>query len=403
MHDQVERGEEFEYLAADGRGTRDRDQRPVEADGGPQLGEDEPVGDAVLQFEQRREWFALVAQAAGLGANPAGPEGDGPLGAGRLAQPLADGGEHLLPDAGHTEEDKGPHLFEVVGHLVDRLGKVDCVADGRRPMHREHLLGDVRQRQVGEGAALGVNAGHLLRHPRRPGQVAVGEHDPLRRPCGAGGVDERGHVLLAEPLDRGRHSLVGGACGEGEEALPRHRHGVVGRRNAPHEHHMLELRHLLARCHHLGPLREVFDQQELRAAVVDHVGQLVGRTGGVDAGGCAAHAHAGHVEDGPLGTVEADDGHAARALREAEREEGAGCLLHLCRVVCPARLPPLAAHLLGIGRGVRTEAGLFKEAAGDGVRHERSEAPREVLLRYRLPVWRVNDKRRPRCHRETLW
>ena len=73
--------------------------------------------------------------------------------------PCASASRSLIPawnfsHPGHGEEDRGPDLLEVVGQLVDRLGVEDLSA-GAPGGDGELLLGDVRQRQIGEDPVLG--------------------------------------------------------------------------------------------------------------------------------------------------------------------------------------------------------------------------------------------------------
>jgi hypothetical protein len=115
-----------------------------------------------------------------------------------------------------------------------------------------------------------------------------------------------------------------------------------------HEHGGAQACQRLGLCRRLGPLRFAFHQQQAAAAVLDDVGDLVGRAAPVDAGRHGAHHHGRQVHGGPFGAVEAQDAHRVAGLH-AQRHQRAGGLAHLLGVFLPGGgLPALrVAHEIG--------------------------------------------------------
>ena len=193
------------------------------------------------------------------------------------------------------------------------------------------------------------------------------EHDGLRRPGRAGGVDVgRGVVLLERPgalVERG----LGDLGGAGEEGLPGEHARVVGDRGgALHEDDRDEARELVPLLPELVVLGSVLDDDDRGLGVVDDVLHLARRAGGVDAGRDAAGGDRREGADGPLGPVVAEQADAL-AGRQPEREHGPGGLADLGGVLAPRGGLPVAAAPDEVGGGAGAGASLGEEAGGDRV------------------------------------
>ena len=244
----VERGEELEHLARDRRGAAHADARAIEPDGRFSLSKTSFFASAYWASQVDRH--RLVPGAVLRGArcrSPAPSRGASSSRPSACAILPRDAGVELLPDARHAEEDRRLHLLEVVRHLLDRLGEVDAHAGGDRPVDREHLLGDVRERQVRErrsrSGAMSVSS---LRARRGPREVRVREHHALGRAGGARGVDQRREAVGLERVDALEEPLVVDGVALREELLPREHDRIVDACGAAHQHDVLEVRQ--ARC-----------------------------------------------------------------------------------------------------------------------------------------------------------
>jgi hypothetical protein len=287
----------------------------------------------------------------------------------RLGELGRDARVDLLPDARHAEEDGRLHLPEIVGDLLDRLREVDRRARRERPVDREHLLGDVRERQVREADVGRRGVDDVARGRRRPGEVLVREHHALRRPRRARGVDEGREALRLERRDALVEARLGHAVTRREERVPvmeRERRRVGRHGDALHEHDVTQPRKRRGHALDLAPLLEALEQDDRRLAVLDHERDLLGRAGRVDAGRRAARGHRGDVEDDPLGAVEAEDGRRPAQL-EAERDERAGGPAYLGRVLGPGGPLPDAARLGEVRRRIGTAPSLFEQPRDDRV------------------------------------
>jgi hypothetical protein len=250
----------------------------------------------------------------------AGPVDQATLAAGDLAEAGVDGGVELLPDARDAEEEGRLDLLEVVGDLLEGLGEVDADAEDGGAVDGEHLLGDVRQREVAEGAVLGGELVDLADGLDGPHAVAVAEHDGLRRAGGPGGVDVAGAVVALDLAGAVVDGVGRGGVAAGQEVVPREDHRVALDVGAAHQHDVLEARQVVALLHDLGVLLAVLDEDDGGLGVVDDVLRLARRAGGVDAGRDGADGHGAEGEDHPLEPVEAEDA-GGLAVQDAEGDE----------------------------------------------------------------------------------
>ncbi len=165
-------------------------------------------------------------------------------------------------------------------------------------------LGDVRGRQPRDYARLRRKLHQPLNAGDGVHQVAVGELHALRRPRGAGGVDQRQHVL--GPHLRGG-GIDGGLClrvASERLDLREHEH-TFGERlflGEIDDDHALQLGQVLAYLQH--PLEVLaLDHGEAGGGVGDHVLDLVGGVSLVDREGRRAECDRGEIDDVELGAV----------------------------------------------------------------------------------------------------
>ena len=280
-------------------------------------------------------------------------------------------GMQLLPDPGHGEEQRRLDLVEVRRDRVDRLGEVEHRAAAHHVPCGEDPLRDVAQRQIGDDQVGRV--GHLavgearrlvddgLHRERR---VGVGQHRPLRRPGGAGRVDE-GHHVIGPGGIHASFDLAGVArpvlAAEIEERRPRHQPRVVvgvqptrlevddraRTRGGPHRQHLVDLFLILG---------EVDDG----TGIGHQVGHLGGRVGRVQANGDAAHRDGRQVEQHPLGAVLGLDGDPVADV-DSEGQQAVGGVEHEVPDLVPGVLAPdaevLVAHRHVVRRALRPVPG----------------------------------------------
>ena len=303
-HRDADRVEELEHLDRRGGGADVDGAHLVEAEHLAQAGEDLLVGRGDLGRELRRHLLAALLQANLLNRRSQRALGLCTLLIGLAGDHRLQAGLQLLPDAGHGEEPVGAHLGQVGEHLarVGAGGDLQPVDD--RQVVVGAALGDVRGGQPGDHAGLLGELHHRLDPPHGGEQVAVAELHALRRPCGAGGVDQREQVLGPDLrgglLDGGLRLRI---APEGLDLLEREHAfeerlfvGVV-------EHdHALEVREVLARLQQ--PLEVLaLDHRDVGVGVGDHILDLVGGVGLVDREGRRAERDRGEVDDVELGAV----------------------------------------------------------------------------------------------------
>ena len=307
--------EELEHLDRR-RGGADVDgTHLVEPEHLAQAGEDLLVGGGDLGGELRRtasprcsrRTFSTAAASAALGPRALliGLAGDHRL------QPRL----QLLPDAGHGEEPVRAHLGQVGEHLAGVRAGGDLQPVDDRQVVVGAPLGDVRGGQPGDHAGFLGELHHQLDPPHGGEQVAVGELHALRRPRGAGGVDQRQHILRLDPR---RGLLDGGLCLRvAPECLD-----LVEREHAVGEglfvgvienDHAFQLGQVVAGLQE--PLEVLaLDHGDVGVGVGDDVLDLVGGVGLVDREGRRAERDRGEVDDVKLGAVgEHDRERLARA------------------------------------------------------------------------------------------
>ncbi|EAU63461.1 hypothetical protein STIAU_1845 [Stigmatella aurantiaca DW4/3-1] len=306
-HDEIDGREEIEHLPANGGRRRDEELGLVQANARMEGGEHRAAGQPVLGLQPRRHPLSLEHPGVVLGRRPPGPRQHALAHRGQGAHPLLRLGLELLPDPGNPEEEGGPDLPEIARHRIDGVREVHLGARHQRPMQGEHLLGDVRERQVGQDAGrLHLEVRLLKDRRRRPHQVAVAEHHPLGRPRGSRSVNEGGQGLRREGLDRVPvRPLVHPHAAPQDVLIAQHalRQPLRGL----HDNEVTQAGQPLAQ--HQGGLQKrlVFHQEDFRLTVAEDVLQLFHAAVGVEPDGNASERHGGQVRHQPLLPVEAED------------------------------------------------------------------------------------------------
>ncbi len=101
----------------------------------------------------------------------------------------------LLPHPRHRHEDRRSAGLQIVGHRGEAPSKPGLSARLDDAEVAGGPLRDVAQRQVRQQSIAGTEVEERVDGIERPGDVAVGDADPLRRAGGAARVHERGEVV----------------------------------------------------------------------------------------------------------------------------------------------------------------------------------------------------------------
>ena len=234
----------------------------------------------------------------------------------------------------------------------------------QRQVEGQHLLGDVRQRQIGELAIVRLHLDRLVgAAPGRPDEIAMGQLDALRRAGRSRGVDERRDIV--RPLRRdappkfGQRRLAG-RLAQLEQAAPGDDRRVAGggggdgRRldlTRVEEHDRPQPRRPAARRKELRQGIGVVGDCDRRLGVIEHVGALLGSVGDEDAGGDRPRGDGGEIGDRPLGPVRREDGEP-RPRHHAELHEAGRGAKDLIAVVAPRGRHPAVGGAMRLGRAI---------------------------------------------------
>src|SRR5438128_10971152 len=127
-------------------------------------------------------------------------------------------------------------------------------------------------------------------------------------------------------------------------------------------------------CQDVVDLLLTLGDDELRVAVVDHVGDLRERGALVDPHRGAAGRLRSQLGDQPRGPVVADDRHLASGL-EPERHQAEGEIAHPLAVAPPARLPPDAEFLFAQRGALAEPLFVLQEELGKRVQGAHAACP----------------------------
>jgi len=219
--------------------------------------------------------------------------------------------EQLFPDPRHAEEHRRRDLAQVFLHGADRFAEVDPRAEIERHEHRQHLLGDVAERQVRKVAGRGHQPQPVDDAGGHRGDVAVADHRPLGLAGGAGGVDdERGvgeGLALQHRLDRRPALAFGGGAERLELVEADHQlrcaGAGVGEALPFHDDDPAQPRQPVARLEHLVALLLVLADDDLGVGMLEDVGDLDRRAGGIDADRDRAHQPGAELRQYPFDPV----------------------------------------------------------------------------------------------------
>ena len=264
-----------------------------------------------------------------------------PAGAGGLVEPGEDGRMHLLVEARHAREDRGPDFGQRIGDGIGIGAEGDRVAGHRRQQMRE-AAEVVRERQIEQQqVVLPEDVGHVVDDLRHLVVVAVEDLAALRRPGRARRVDEGEEVVLAD-LGLGSCESVGvlarvlPAAGGQLLEVGERQDMVQGRQPAAHR---LDLLQLLV----------VLDEHTDGVGVAQHVPAVLRRRVRVDRSRHAADQREREVEEAPLDPRPAENPERV-ALADAEREQAVGQLVHPSGRLCERHGHPLAVALREVER-----------------------------------------------------
>ena len=210
-------------------------------------------------------------------------------------------------------EGRHAHHRRGTRQVVDYHVQIELRQEDHRPARHEHHVcrdekpvrvedGQRVQQHVIRGKAPAVDQRLCVRK-----KVRLRQHRPLRPPRRAGCVEEGGKVILLPPGGVKAVGLVGGGFGEAARAI-----GGQG--------HQLRVQPLDHRAQIVGLGRIAHHQ--LRARVLDEIGQLVAGIGRVQRQEDDAGLHAGRVQGQRLGGF-----------------------LHLCRQTVARHQPRIAQHM----------------------------------------------------------
>ena len=267
------------------------------------------VGQDVRERKREGQGASRLPEVRGAAADLHRPGEDTPPQGRALVDPFHDPGVDLLEDPRDSDLDRGPQLAEVVDQFVDALG-VDPADPRVQGRVDGHPLEHVRERQVGDAEILRVEI--LRRHgvDRREVEIGVGDHRPLRRTGGAGGVGDRGEI---GGLDRAPDGVEAPRLPQVQLVpLPLEiREGDDGggetRPRRFEDDQPLGEAHGFADREDLIEDGVVFDEDQAATAVADDVLLLPGAGRRIDPDHDRAGGEGGEVRVGPFGPGPADD------------------------------------------------------------------------------------------------
>ena len=115
---------------------------------------------------------------------------------------------HLLDEARHSRHHVGTRHFKVLNHLGNALGIVGLVAHVLVEVVH-HALVDVAEREKTHGTRE-MRLGRMFDTIHAGKDILMAEHNPFGMPCGARGINHRGHIASADRgLDGGQRIGLG--------------------------------------------------------------------------------------------------------------------------------------------------------------------------------------------------
>ena len=253
--------------------------------------------------------------------------------------------------------------LRIAAPVGDRAAEVD-----RDQLDQQRERVGERQVQVDDVAVFDDRL--LLAHVDHRAVVAVGEHAALRRPGGAGGVDERVGIVGRDGGDALGHLVGVTATAALTQFVERDRVGDVAGR-IDHDHR-LERGQPVPHRDDLGDLARVLANDEARLGVARHPLALLRRVRGVDGDDDAAGAADAEARVRPLRPGRAQDGRPL-ARRQPEVDQPARDLADGLAHLAVGHLGPLVAALEHDRAAVAVLLG--------GERHHVRDRPRARRLR----------------------
>ena len=221
--------------------------------------------------------------AAPFLARPQGPPRDLPFHSLRARDLQLRACRDLFVNARHAKKDVRSHFLETLAKLLNIRREIDGGSNRQWEMDRDHALGDMRQRQVGEGAVALGYVPELLDEASRRGQGAMAQLHRFRWAGCAGCVNEAANIARLDRLQAAFELVVEPAVAKREKGFPRHLQRIVRWRAL---HHDDMTKHVQLRALLCDPLEMLFllGQQDLALRMIDDVGRILGGRGEIDAG-----------------------------------------------------------------------------------------------------------------------
>ena len=270
-----------------------------------------------------------------------------------------DEGVDLLEDPRHRRQvarvdlhQLGHDLLRVAGEVGDPAAEVD-----RQQLDQQRVGVREREEEVDEVALL--EHAELAAHVDHLAVVAVREHAALGRPGGAGRVDDRVGVVLADGLAALLELGLVAAAAPLAQVVERDRVGHVAA-GVDHDH-VLERGQVLPHLDDLGHLGGVLADDRHRLGVAGHPLALAGRVRRVDRDDDGAGARDREVARRPLGARRAQQRDTISGL-DAEVDQAAADLGDGAAQILEGHAVPLAVPLEALR--------LLRAMALGGERHE---------------------------------
>ena len=346
------------------------DARAVEAQAPLERGEHGPAGQTVQEPEARRGPCGGELHPCVTAPHVDGCTVEGALEPGGIGHAQVHGRGEFLPDARDAGEVGRRDLAQVAEQGVEALDEVHHITDADRLEHRDQVLVDVGEGQVGDDLVLRRGGIHRHQGLRRPQDGGVGKHGALGRPGRAGGVDDHRRVLRLHalaPLRRRTWMRLGEGHSLLEEIVEKN-YSLVGKPpqslRVPY-HHPLDPR-LAQDRQHLVELLLVFEENQPRFRVVEQVVDLLGGGGGIDAAGHAARGLDAEMAVQPLRPVLTEHRHVLLGA-EPESQESRRHPVDLVSILAPGHTVPNAIRLVT----QREPIAAFRNALGEQGRESR--------------------------------
>ena len=282
---------------------------------------------------------------------------------------------NLLVKPGHADDQRGSDLHHVLLNLGEVLCKADLGPDTDRKVIPRRSFQAVREGEEAEELIIMVeNIAEIVQNLIDIGhEVAVAQHHALGRAGGAGGINDRSHVLRANLLEPAVElllhvlptALVHG-LGQGDDALGPVRHLVE-------DHDGVQIRKPVADLHHLIHVLPRPHEADPGVGVLQDILGLLRGVRGIDGHVRRTDGQDRLINDPPLPAIGREQGHVLPRLDPLGHEIGAHSTNHPVHLVPGDVLvgPPIL--FVGHAGPVSISGYLFLENGCHGVLAIRSQ------------------------------